>query len=244
MKAQTRQALLALNRRFYDLRGQAFAATRSQPWSGWVQAHAFFPDNADVVDLGCGHGRLASFLAEVETRRPRSYLGIDQSVRMLALARAREWPQWVHFEHADVLGHPLASAMGERKRDVICLFGVLHHVPGLDERLALVDAALSGLRPGGRLIVSLWRFDESPRFATRCLDPAQLGLDLNEHDLEPGDRLLGFGSGASPPRYCHFPNEPEVRALITRPHARLLDRYRPSSGDTLNEYVVLEHVPP
>lgn len=92
MRDATRRALNALNRRFYDARGDAFDASRDHPWPGWQRAlremQAAVPD-ADprrVLDVGCGNGRFAAHVAHADAR-PTQYLGIDSSRPLLDRAR-------------------------------------------------------------------------------------------------------------------------------------------------------------
>jgi SAM-dependent methyltransferase len=101
MQEATRRALNALNRTFYDRRGETFDATRDHPWPGWPRAlAAALPDRMGVaegdaetpapplrvLDLGCGNGRFAHFLMH-RGLGPVEYLGLDSSEPLLESAR-------------------------------------------------------------------------------------------------------------------------------------------------------------
>jgi SAM-dependent methyltransferase len=98
-----------------------------------------------VLDLGCGEGVLADHL------RPdgyRSYLGIDLSMAAVAAA-ARRADATTRFAVADAEDWPLSGAF-----DAVVINECLYY---MREPLALAKRAWSALRPGGILVVSMYR---------------------------------------------------------------------------------------
>jgi hypothetical protein len=127
---------------------------------------------------------------------------------------------------------------------LICLLGVLHHVPGRATRQALVSALAAKLAPRGVLALTFWRLPEDPRFASRVVDlvryNARAERPIASDQLEPGDTLLRWGDAGAPPRYCHFPDASEVLQLLAATGLRPLERYRADGrGEQLNEYALL-----
>jgi 2-polyprenyl-3-methyl-5-hydroxy-6-metoxy-1,4-benzoquinol methylase len=109
---------------------------------------AEIPFEASVIDVGCGTGQLACFLA-IKGRR---VLGVDYSQRSLALAQAlkeRLALASVEFERDNVLDwdRPAESF------DYVFCNGVLHHTSdpygGFRNLVAIT-------RPGGRIVVGLY----------------------------------------------------------------------------------------
>ena len=99
--------------------------------------------DADVLEIGCGSGYGAQLLF---AQSPRSYEGIDLMPEQVALAVERHLPQ-AAFRVAD------ATDLGEipdASKDIIVIFGVLHHIP---EWRKTIRACARILRPGGRLFV-------------------------------------------------------------------------------------------
>jgi tRNA (uracil-5-)-methyltransferase TRM9 len=255
MKQATRDRLNALNQRFYSEHAAAFSATRDRPWPGFARAleltadalQARSPRSADtlrVLDVGCGNGRLIAPLRERFGER-FAYAGIDASQALLALARRRYAGAPARFAHADFVTTAPEQALPQGPFELVALFGVLHHVPDEAQRRALVSVTAARLAPGGVLAFTLWRFDESARFARHCLNRVErqelareLAFDATE--LEAGDQLLRWGDGQRRLRYCHFCDEAEIERLVAATELAPLARFRSDGeGDRLNDYVLL-----
>jgi SAM-dependent methyltransferase len=181
---------------------------------------------ASVLDLGCGNGRLLSFLADRGWQG--SYAGIDGSRELLAEAQALATTAAVPgiatcFAHADLLqpgwqdapleceaqaelARSASAAEAERASSkgvpaITCL-AVLHHMPGAEQRAHFLREVAGLLAPGGRLVISTWQFMTSERLRKRVLSWETVGL--REEDVEPGDYLVAWGEGAVVHRYCAF----------------------------------------
>lgn len=239
MRRETAEALNRLNERFYERSAEAFRATRARPWPGWERLLAAWREGlpesrgkpARILDVGCGHGRFALFLAG-ELDRPFVYVGVDASARLLAAARASlrgEAGGRVELRRADLLAAGPEAWLADREAfDLIVLLGLLHHLPGLDNRRRQLKQLAARLAPGGLLAVSFWRFGYFERFRRRVIPwpwhNATAAEAIDPEDLEPGDLLLAWGDRAgSPPetwpadgprRYCHFASDDEAAALV------------------------------
>src|SRR5262245_51289668 len=108
-----------------------------------------------VLDVCCGSG--ASALPAAEAVGPGGpVLGIDLSLRLLALARAKARARGlahVELRAGDLLALDLPEAPFDA---VVCVFGVFF-VPDM---AAAVRSLWQAVRPGGRLAVTTW----GPRF--------------------------------------------------------------------------------
>lgn len=92
----------------------------------------------EVLEVGCGPGRLAERLREEHGIR---LTALDSSARMVELARARA----VDAQLGDVAALPFE----DDRFDLVIAAWMLYHVPDLDGGLAEITRVL---RPGGRLI--------------------------------------------------------------------------------------------
>jgi SAM-dependent methyltransferase len=134
--------------------------------------HPVFPDNATVLDLGCGRGLLAAWM-----------LGAERS------AERGEWqgdapPKNLHFRGVELMereaicgnralqplyGPRVQLAGGDMRHadftgvDAVAIFDVLHYIP-YAEQDALLDRIGTALGSGGRLVTRIgdagggWRF--------------------------------------------------------------------------------------
>lgn len=148
---------------------------------------------------------------------------------------------------------PRPSA-GPARFDAAVSFGFFHHIPSADLRERALRALVGAVRPGGIVVVSLWRFLEDERLVAKAarshpdalavLAPvarSQLGLDLAS-ELEPGDRFLGWQGASGLWRYCHSFSEGEIDRLAdaVADVAREVARFR-SDGKSgrLNAYLIV-----
>ena len=145
MNEATAQALAAINRDFYRDHAADFSAKRTVPWQGWerlVTALRSTPgsDPLRVLDVGCGNGRFARYLARELAPRALALCGVDASEPLLEAARAAG-PPGARWQRGDVVADPDALPAGPF--DLVALFAVIHGVPGRERRRALLAACSS-----------------------------------------------------------------------------------------------------
>ncbi len=155
-------------------------------WRRWGQTYFELPlfqhlglnvKNKDVLEIGCGNGYGAFLLNQLG---PKSYIGLDVMEEQIAIARTK-YPQY-QFRVQDAAD---LSQFADASKDVVVIFGVLHHIP---EWRKVIDEIARVLRPNGSL------FLEEPRgvdikffdFFFRWGHPdSDFGLNALEEHLQP-----------------------------------------------------------
>jgi ubiquinone/menaquinone biosynthesis C-methylase UbiE len=119
MNTQTAEELLGKVKKDYSRIAKPFDATRQSPWKEFDRFGSYLEANQRLLDIGCGNGRLFSFLKDKHV----SYLGVDNNGVFLELAK-KNFPD-AEFRNADVLSLPFASA----SFDHVWNIAALHHIP-------------------------------------------------------------------------------------------------------------------
>ncbi len=233
MDPNTVKRLNQINRDFYRATAAEFDATRQTAWPGWERLLEAIPLPIEsALDLGCGNGRFALFLA-ARQRRPFQYIGIDSDPDLLRRARqqlaALSQVSFRLIQRDLVLDEPLRE-----RAQLTVLFGLIHHVPGLARRQELLRAAADCVSPGGYLAFACWRFYERERFRGRIVpSPADIAVERHDYllDWRRGDRAL---------RYCHYVDDEEHQQLIAATGLSVIADYRADGAEEdLNRYTVL-----
>lgn len=242
MTPKTAQRLLALNRGFYDAFAGEFSVTRRGIPPGIERLLYGLPVEAAVLDLGCGNGRAAVYLAKLGHKG--RYTGLDASVHLLGEAR-RSLPDDYRAElvQADLGTPDWESSLSSIKYDVILAFAVLHHIPGHPLRRHFVQAVRGNLAQGGSFLLSNWQFLNSARMRARIQPWEKAGL--SPADLDEGDYLLDWRRGGSGLRYAHHFSAETLAQLAEEGGFRVQDTFlSDGEGGKLSLYQVWEYNTP
>ena len=79
-------------------------------------------EQRDILEIGCGSGYGAVLLAALA---PRSYIGIDLMPEQIDLAQQRHLAQ-AEFRVQDATD---LSCFAAETKDIVVVFGMLHHIP-------------------------------------------------------------------------------------------------------------------
>lgn len=246
MDAQTIHILNQLTTNFYARCADSFSATRERPWDGWerlldVLAPTLARPCASVLDIGCGNLRFEEFLSERSSAN-LSFWCVDNCPQLLPSSAN------VRFQELDIVSNleedTLVESLDAPACDIVCSFGLFHHVPSEALRLRLLDAMLDKASPGGLVIVSLWQFEKDARLFEKARATTRKALeDYPLLHLEEHDWLLGWQHDDRALRYCHSFSDEELEGLVehAETRARLVDSLLADgkSGE-LNRYLVLE----
>lgn len=245
MDEAVRRTLLDLNRIFYASTADEFSATRQQPWPGFDGILPYIPAGEKsrpirVLDVGCGNGRFASYLADQGLSV--DYTGVDASPELLDLARGRtgDLPGISATYQVGDLADPdwLVGLTAGGLYDLVACFATFHHLPGRDLRQRVLADLARLIAPAGVIAVSYWQFLSADRFQAKLADWADIGL--SEAQVEPGDALLPWKRGPYILRYVHQIEDTEARHLAATAHLTPLHTFRADGKEgNLNLYHVL-----
>jgi len=133
----------------YSLGDPAILAAATEEIVGWLAERGVLGPDMDVLDLGCGFGRVAAALAP----RCRSVLGLDVSAGMVAEARRRQGGL-PNARFAQTGGQDLA-ALPDAGFDLVLAIDSFPYIVQTGDAVAarhVADAARI-LRPGGGLAI-------------------------------------------------------------------------------------------
>lgn len=202
-----------------------------------------------VFDLACGNLRFERYLEEALPDASLRIYAVDSCDELVASADGPSAP--VTYESSDIVGGlieglPLSRLHHAPQSDMAVSFGFLHHVPGEELRVRVLEGLVDAVRPGGCVAVSLWQFMNNPALAAKAeVTHAQAikALGLAPGELDEGDYLLGWKNVEGAWRYCHHFSDEEVDRLVAAvsDRARLIDAFE-ADGRTgaMNRYVVLQ----
>lgn len=225
--------LVELNRSFYDRFADDFAASRSTPQAGFYSILRWVPpeEKSRLLDVGCGNGRLASFLREAGRRF--AYTGVDFSVGLLGHATVAPGDRLLE---RDLVAADALEGVGTF--DTVFCLSTLQHIPGQANRLSLVRQMAACLTRDGVLVLGNWQFADSDRQRRKIRSWAEAGL--SDKDVEPGDYLLSWQRGGYGLRYVSLIDEQATAALATAAKLELVEQFRADGREgNLNLYTVL-----
>ena len=145
MKSAVAMKILAKNKELYDQIAQDFSDTRNKIWPEFEYFKGYLANGQDILDLGCGNGRLLELLKEYQI----NYLGIDYSKKLIEEAK-QDWQNF-NFVVGDILDLNL-----KEKYDLVFLVATLHHIPSQKLREKVLINVKSVLKPNGKLLMTNW----------------------------------------------------------------------------------------
>ena len=193
---------------FYSLGDPALLAAATDEIAAWLHATGLLRPGMDVLDLGCGIGRLLPTLAATA----RSVLGLEISPRMLAEARARH--PTLRIEHTD--GRNLDALAPESLDLVLAVDSFPYIVAAGPTVLAAHTGGIArALRPGGHLALLNFSYRGNP--AQDAADAATFpGLKLVTADARPFQLWDGAAYLLRKPtvEIVHLADRPDLAPIV------------------------------
>jgi len=150
MDREYAQYLLNKTKEDYNLIAEDWSKTRSFvifEEKEWFLRYISAGDK--VLDLGCGNGRFF----EIFNEKKVDYTGVDFSEKLIEIAKSK-YPKG-NFLVSSVFNLPFPDNFFDR---VLCV-AVFHHIPSKELRLNLLKEIKRIMKPGGRLILTIWNLN-------------------------------------------------------------------------------------
>jgi SAM-dependent methyltransferase len=220
MNKDTANKLLQLVRDGYNHIAVDFDISRQKEiWPEIINLSNLVKDRDSVLDAGCGNGRLLKALEG----KSIDYSGIDSSQELIKLANQR-YPEKT-FRIMDLLD---ISALPDNHYDIIFCLAVILHLPGRENRLAVLKALGEKLKSGGQMFVSVWDLYHYKKFRAR-LRRAFWRKFLRLSELDYGDIIFPWKNSRGDEvgqRYYHAFSKRELIKLAGKAGLKIVDLYR------------------
>jgi tRNA (uracil-5-)-methyltransferase TRM9 len=239
------QYLLKINYQFYQTFSSNFSATRQAVQPGVRRILGNISPDEGILDIGCGNGNFWNALASFGHRGV--YVGVDFSPELLRIAALNSYKRRPISENSTVpvfIPLDLSEADWELKLtdapfDHVVAFAVLHHIPGEEMRISILNKIRQLISQNGEFTFSVWQFMNSKRLRSRLHNWSEVGLSNQQVDY--GDYLLDWRSGGKGLRYIHNFDEQELINLAKKSGYQVKSSfYSDGAGNNLGLYQIWE----
>ncbi len=225
MKESTAKQLLKSVKDSYNQIANEFSDTRNYSWEEFKYLKPYLFENAEIVDLGCGNGRLIEFLNSYYLGQPYRYIGIDNSEGLLRNAQ-KKFPKQV-FLPGDQLDIPLA----ENQADLIFNIAAFHHIPSKQLREEALEQMHKVLKPGGKIIITVWMLFQKKYWLANL--KAWLKFLYTFGAYSPTDLMIDWKNGNKQvlaKRYYHSLLPSELKNLIKKAGFKIREDFSVKKG--------------
>lgn len=146
----------------YEEFAEDVSNSRRALWPGVVKWFNAAAPGSTILDVGCGNGKYLSLRSNDCT-----IFGCDTSAALVEIAQLN------HPKATICLASGLSLPYEDASFDAVVSVAVIHHLPLFEERSKFVDELLRVLKPGGRLLITVW--------ATEAVKPLWIPLGNNDY---------------------------------------------------------------
>jgi ubiquinone/menaquinone biosynthesis C-methylase UbiE len=202
MKKEYALYLLEKTKEDYNLIADDFSRTRNKTWEELNFLIENVRVNENVLDLGCGNGRLY----ELFKFKIVGYYGIDNSEELIEIAKIR-YPR-ANFQVGDALNLPFPDNFFDNVFSV----AVFHHIPSKEFRITFLKEAKRVLKPGGKLILTVWHFPAWKKILLFKKNLIFKIIGISKVDFN--DNFIKWGKETK--RYVHYFSKVELKKLVKK----------------------------
>jgi ubiquinone/menaquinone biosynthesis C-methylase UbiE len=222
----------------YNQIAKQFSQTRYKIWPGVKKFLNSIPDNAFILDAGCGNGKNM-----LETNH--NFFGIDTSKMLIQIAKEKTKSK------TNIIGFDLVSicnmeTINNNTYDAIISIAVLHHLSSLIDRITAIKEMIRVCKVGGSILFTVWKLESNEVYDKGLSVVDKLPIDT----IDPHDKIIlwkdPFNSNKIHKRFYHFFTFKElielielIKAVETVPDNKYIKSYK-ITEEANNYYVNLQ----
>lgn len=207
MKKETISKILNETEVGYDSIAEKFSGTRKHFWRGLEFIKDYTRSGENVLDYGCGNGRLLELIGENDP----SYFGADISGELIALAK-QKYPNR-EFSKIDPIQTTLPFNDGFF--NTVYSIAVFHHFPSKKYRKDVAKELYRLTADGGHIIITVWYLWQKKYFKNILKN--WLNKILGKSQLDWNDCKITFtdNKGKKFSRFHHAWTKRELRKIFS-----------------------------
>ncbi len=199
----------------YTAIAEHFDVTRHRPWPE-TQIFAAMIEKGRVLDLGCGNGRNAIYLA----KKGFEVIGLDNVEKLLEIAEKNAEREGVAKQVKFVESSLPKIPLDDEAVDAVLYIAALHHLPTSAERRTSIEEVYRVLKRGGQALISVWA-SEQDKFKSDFSKHAVPGMEKGDVSL-PWKRQVDAKIFY---RYYHFFNKEEFLTLFDNSRLEIIEYF-------------------
>lgn len=221
MKEELVKKILKDTEAGYDLISEKFSQTRNRFWGELEFIKNFTVKNSQVLDFGCGNGRLVEILLDKNI----NYVGVDVCENLINLAkkniaglRESRKVQFLKIE-SDFKKLPFPSEFF----DSIYSIAVFHHLPSGELRLEICKELQRLLKKDGFIVITVWNLWQK-KYRKNIFRNWNKKL-LNRSSLDFNDCYVSFtdNQGQKFNRFHHAFTKYELKRLLKKSGFKVIE---------------------
>ncbi|KKQ45820.1 MAG: Methyltransferase type 11 [Candidatus Moranbacteria bacterium GW2011_GWC2_37_8] len=193
----------------YDLISEKFSQTRKHFWRGLELIKDYTHDGDNVLDYGCGNGRLLELVGDKDIQ----YYGADVSQELINWAQKKYVGPNIKFSKLDPIQSTLAFE--DNFFNTIYSIAVFHHFPSKKYRTDIARQLYRLTADGGHVIVTVWYLWQRNYF--KNISRVWIQKLKGETELDWNDCMISFtdNEGKKFERFHHAFTKRELRRLFS-----------------------------
>ena len=208
MKKEIAEKILNETEVGYDLISQKFSETRKHFWRNLEFISNYTRDGDNVLDFGCGNGRLLELLNEKNIQ----YWGLDVSGKLIEIANNMHQNEKTIFQKIDPIQTTLA--FNDNFFNTIYSIAVFHHFPSKKYREDVARELHRVTANGGHLVITVWHLWQRKYFKNIWQNWLKKLKGKNELDWNDCEISFTDNRGKKFQRFHHAFTKRELRKLF------------------------------